>query len=548
MVSSMVRCQRTMARDNDRVFMPEERGPLDDGVGEEFGAEPVTNLEGVPLSVRSSGHSQRRFYSSIVSGFSSVIGVSLLGAVAVRVITVQMGAAAYGTFILVVTFMTLVQNSSSLGLAQVLTREVAKGEGDESRLLSLAMGLRVLMGIVAIPLAFGLGLLLYGHHSGETRLSLLVILLAVPLTAIWQVGMSHFAAQLRNVVISTISFVQQVIYVVLVLVAVALHESVVFPVAAVVIGWAFAAIVVVILARREVKFSVAYDRTAWITMLRISTPVGLAYLLGTLYLKADTLVLGVMSTAKQVGYYGVAYAVMSFFLVLPVVLGSTFLPGITRASHDELEARVHLALKYFAMFGVLAATAILVSGPTIVQIFAGPHFGPAVAPLRILGLGLIFIFSTSGLSSICVARGSANRLFVMTLSALILNIALNIAVIPSFGIRGSAVVTLVCEVVSSILIARLIRKDLAIKARNWGVLVRPLIAGVVTCVVLFPLYARPHVGNGIGLALIPAVLVIFVVVLALVRGYPEDLVHSIRTTLIGRRGRHAPGASQDCKR
>ena len=523
--------------------MTHEGGASGEGFDEDLDSEFVTNLEGVPLSVGAAAPSQRRFYSSIVSGFSSVIAVSLLGAVAIRIITVQLGAAAYGTFILVVTFMTLIQNSSSLGLSQVLTREVVKGEEDEARLLSLAMGLRVLMGVVAIPVAFGIGMLLYGHHSKETQISLAVVLLCVPLTAIWQVGMAHFAAQLRNVVVSTISLLQQVVYVGLVFLAVTLHKSVVYSVAAVVVGWAFAALVIVVLARREVRISLSYDRAIWISMLKVSTPVGLAYLLGTLYLKADTLVLGVMSTAKQVGYYGVAYAVMSFFLVLPVVLGSTFLPGIARATHDELEVKIHVALKYFAMLGVLAATAILVSGPTIVRIFAGPHFDAAVTPLRILGVGLIFIFSTSGLSSICVARGSANRLFMITLSALILNVALNIAVIPFFGIRGSAVATLACEVLSAILIARLIRAEFDIAAKNGRMLIRPLIAGLVTCAVLFPIYSRSHLSVVAGLALIPALLAIFAFVLALVRGYPDDLVHSVRTTLLGGRGKHAAGST-----
>jgi O-antigen/teichoic acid export membrane protein len=494
----------------------------------------ATNLEGVPLAVP---HSKRRVYTSLASGFTSVVAISVLGAIAVRAITTGQGASAYGTFVLVMSVMTLTQNLSSLGMAQVLTREVASGKMEESRLLSLAMGLRVTLGVLSVPIAYAIGVALYGHHADDIRIALGIILLAIPLMAATQVCYAHFSAQVRNVVTASVSLAQQTVYCGLVLVAVFLQKSVVYSVAAVVVGWAVAAVIVLTLTRREVKVSVAFDRSEWMTMLRVSAPIGLAYILGTLYMKADTLILGAMSTTRQVGYYGVAYAVMSFFLVLPSVLTQTFMAGLTKASDVDLGPLMRNALTYFATLGVLATTGIVVCGSTIVRIFAGPHFQASVTPLRILGFGLIFLFTTSGLSGIAVARGSANRLFMLSSVALALNVLLNIAVIPRFGIRGSAAATVVCEALSSVLIAWLIRTELNLRPQTPRLLIRPLVAGVVTCAVLFPFYSRSDLGILGGIALIPAVGLIFAVVLLVVRGYPEDLASSVRASLFGQHGR-----------
>jgi O-antigen/teichoic acid export membrane protein len=472
------------------------------------------------------GH--RRILNSISTGLGVTIFVSLLGAVAVRAMTTHLGASAFGVFVLIQAFVSISWNITDLGLSQVLQRDIARGDQDERHLLSHALGLRVTIGLIAVPISIAIGLLVYAHRSNSLKIGLVLLLFSIPFMIAQDVSSSHFNAQLRNAVLAIGSMGGQVIYVGLIILFIAIHKSITYCVAASLIGGVASALFIIVAARREVKFYPAFERATWSSMLRISTPIGLAYIIGTLYLKADTIILSFLSTVKQIGYYGVSYSIVSIFLVLPVVLNRTFIPSLARATRETLDDAVRSSMAFCAVGGTLGAAGVIVCAPTVVRIVAGTHFEPAVPPLRILGLGLIFIFMTNGLSNVCLARGYTNKLFVMSAISLVLNVGLNIAAIPRFGINGAATATLVCEVLSTAFMVYLVSSQVKVHPQVVGVLIRPLVAGMVACLVLAPIYLRSDLNVGIGLALIPAVLVIYFIVLALLRAVPPEVRSYLR--------------------
>jgi O-antigen/teichoic acid export membrane protein len=176
-----------------------------------------------------------------------------------------------------------------------------------------------------------------------------------------------------------------------------------------------------------------------------------------------------------------------------------------------------------------------VCGPTVVHLIAGAHFGPAIVPLRVLGFGLVFIFMTNGLSTVCLARGFTNRLFLISLVSLIINIALNIAAIPRLGINGAAEATLICEVLSMGLMMNLVSSQVKVRPKVFQALARPSAAGLITCVVLAPVYLRHGLGDGIGIALIPGVCVVYFGILVVLRGVPVEVRSVIQSK---RRAKH----------
>jgi len=481
---------------------------------------------------------QRRIFSSISSGIIGTVIVSALGAVSIRAMTTRLGAAGFGIFVLVQSYVMVIQTFTDLGLSQVLQRDIARGDHDEKSLLSHAMGLRVTLSVLAVPIAVGLGFLIYADRSTTLKIGLVVMLCSIPFSVSSEVTAAHFSAQTRNTVLAVINVIQQVVFVGLVILAVSLHKSVVFCLGAALVGMIVASLITTGLARREVSFVPSFDRGVWWSMLRTSSPIGLAYVVGLLYFKADTIILSFLSTSKQIGYYGIAYSIVSVFLAVPIILTRTFLPSMVRASGETIEGSIQSTLTYFSIGGTFSAAGIMICGPTVVKIVAGSHFGASNAPLRILGLGLIFICISTALSSVCIARGSGNKIFVMSVVSLVLNVALNIVAIPTFGIKGAAIATLICEVVSLSLFIRLVRREVGVRIRLMHSLARPFAAGFFTCVALAPIYLRSPLNVGYGLALIPATCVLYVVSLTLLRGLPRELVTSIRSWAVALRRRH----------
>src|SRR5580658_9946914 len=117
----------------------------------------------------------RRIFSSMSTGFSSTIIVSVLGAVSIRAMTTRLGASQFGIFVLVTAFVSLVQTFTDLGLAQVLQRDVARGDRDEGTLLGQAMGLRGTLSLVAVPIAVAVGLLIYANRSSTMKIGLVLM-------------------------------------------------------------------------------------------------------------------------------------------------------------------------------------------------------------------------------------------------------------------------------------------------------------------------------------------------------------------------------------
>jgi O-antigen/teichoic acid export membrane protein len=465
----------------------------------------------------------RRIVNTIAAGVGSVFIVSVLGAFSVRLMTTHLGASAFGIFVLVQAFVSLAWNFTDMGLSEVLQRDIARDDQDEQWLLGHAMGLRITLGCVMVPVASLIGILVYQQRSDTLRIGLIILLCSIPFSMAQEVSAAHFTARLRNVTVTLGSVIQQLIFVGLVFLAVELHKSILYCIGAVLIGSIVAAIYTFVAARREVDFSPAFDRTTWFTMLRTSSPIGLAYIIGSLYVKADTIILSFLSTVKQIGYYGVSYSILSVFLVLPVVLTRTFIPSLVKANDESIEHAANTSLEYFAIGGTFSATAVIVCGPTVVRIISGAHFGPSILPLRILGLGLIFSFMLAGLGSICLARGFTNRLFQVSAVSLILNIGLNIAAIPRLGINGAAEATFVCEAISMTFMTYLVSSQVKIRAMVFRVLARPFGAGVITCVALAPVYLRHGLDERFGLVLIPSVVIVYAGVLAVMRGIPSDI-------------------------
>jgi O-antigen/teichoic acid export membrane protein len=75
-------------------------------------------------------------------------------------------------------------------------------------------------------------------------------------------------------------------------------------------------------------------------IVRVAAPIGFAWIIGTIYVKADTLILGVMTTTRQVGYYGADYATLSAFMALTPLLARVFLPQLSHWPTNESRPRV----------------------------------------------------------------------------------------------------------------------------------------------------------------------------------------------------------------
>ena len=87
--------------------------------------------------------------------------------------------------------------------------------------------------------------------------------------------------------------------------------------------------------------------------------------------------------------------------------------------------------------------------PFIINIVAGSSFAPSALPLRILGLAIFVIFFNSPFPYLLVATGNQTKLIWRNLFALIVNIVINLVLIPIFSYNGAAIATVISEIITA---------------------------------------------------------------------------------------------------
>jgi O-antigen/teichoic acid export membrane protein len=169
----------------------------------------------------------------------------------------------------------------------------------------------------------------------------------------------------------------------------------------------------------------------------------------------DTVILGVIRSDAETGWYGASYSVYEGLTYAPSILAAVLTPRLSylfvhdRAAHRRLLMRALLAS---AVLGVgLGAMTLRAAGPILVTLF-GAAYEPAVAPLRILAGGALFVFATWILHAGAISTNLDRRLLLTTAVGLAANVILNLVWIPRWGISGAAWATVVAEALTMALL------------------------------------------------------------------------------------------------
>ncbi len=153
--------------------------------------------------------------------------------------------------------------------------------------------------------------------------------------------------------------------------------------------------------------------------------------------------LGVAAT----GVYGAAYALghcASFFLMpVQVVLYPNLVKTYAEGRHEETAEYLRRSTKYVMMLGIPSAVGLSVLGEPLLRILTTSEFldGAQVIPLVAAGM-VLFCFFQLMVGILHITDNTHLTVRLLFISA-ILNICLNLVLIPTVGILGAAFATLV---------------------------------------------------------------------------------------------------------
>ncbi len=362
-----------------------------------------------------------------------------------------LGPAGYGVVGVAMAMLLYFSALTDAGLETLGIREVAEDEGRVHTVIPALLGARMLIALVGLAiLAAGAHLLL--PAPDRTVVSLFgLILVVLALDTRW------IALGLAKPVPASVSRVfGELTMAVLVFGLVSGPGDItVVPLAAVVGNAVAAGIMAWWLSRTVGAIAVRFDWSIAGPVLRRSLPLAIHSILGLLIFNADILLLRWLKDSATVGQYVAAYTLISFTINLSVAYGQTLLPSLTALNRSEAEQHA-LYRRSMLQIGILAVPFSLGGwflGVEVLTLVFGPAYRPAGHVLALLALSLPASLWRMGPQTLLIAHNRQDVLVPVTAISAVVNLVLNLILIPRYGASGAAGATVVTEVLRTILVS-----------------------------------------------------------------------------------------------
>ncbi|WP_456475386.1 flippase [Candidatus Pyrohabitans sp.] len=208
------------------------------------------------------------------------------------------------------------------------------------------------------------------------------------------------------------------------------------------LGFVAAVLLACMLFRRLGISTAARSFGAFRGVFIFSIPVSLTSVAAFALAYVDILLLGVYLPPQEVGIYSAASPTARLGLAFASALTAALLPRVAAlsAESDAAAIRAQVARSYrllFPVLGAVTAAALLFAGPIITLLF-GSAYAEAAGPFRILVLGSLFYGFFSVNSGIYQGLGRPAQPMKILGIAAVIDVLLNLLLIPHFGIMGAA--------------------------------------------------------------------------------------------------------------
>jgi O-antigen/teichoic acid export membrane protein len=388
---------------------------------------------------------QRVARNSLVqlAGRAVTMGIAL-GSLAL--LSRYLGPDSFGDYQIVLAFL-LLANFSDLGVSTIAVRHLSTLDRKPEDILANVLAVRLAFAGVSAVVAVGASAAL--RYNADIEAAIAVGAVSFPLLAIVGAYNSLFAAGLR-MQFATLGNVAQagVTFAAMAAVAIA-GDGLIEATAAYTAGILANAIVCIWFARRQVRLSLRWDGAYVRTVVRQALPLGAAVLVMSLYGRIDILLLGWLTDRETVGHYGFAYRIvdlafpLSFFFVGSVFpLLSSYHAEDERERFDEMYRR---SMDVLAVGGVALVTFLALFAGPITRIVGGDAYEPGIVSMQILAFAVGLIWLSNLTDHALIATGRQSALLWIALAGLVVNVAVNLVLIPLYEARGAAAATVATE-------------------------------------------------------------------------------------------------------
>lgn len=381
--------------------------------------------------------------------------------VLVVLIARALGADGLGVYSVAVAYFGLVVLAGELGATNLVIREIGKDPRHTSTYVAHLALITVALSAVATAVAFAVVPLL--GYSGDMQTALLVMTFAILPGALNSIQAGVFVAHGRVEFQTLTTLVAAVVTTALTALLLAQGGGVVALVVAFVgVQWLITASYFVLIHRYIAPLRCDLR---WTTARRIARDMrafaGLSLLAGVLA-QPEILLMSVLTTERQLGFFAAALKVINVWQILPQTFMVNVFPVLSRFFHRQdrrFDVLQEKSMKYLLAVALPLAAGVAVAAEPIVRVFYGEGFGPAVTMLRVLSWAIPLVAINAVLWRVLVARNQQGAVLRVQLVMVALRIGGGALAIAVFAGVGASIVLPAALVFQMVLLAFFVRRD-----------------------------------------------------------------------------------------
>jgi len=210
----------------------------------------------------------------------------------------------------------------------------------------------------------------------------------------------------------------------------------------------------ILVIRKTTFFKLNFDLRFFRVFLKRSYPYALLILLMAFYNRIDSVMLERLlpNGKEQAGIYAQAFRILEAASMFPYLFSILLLPMFAKMlkKQQNVEELAKLSFVLVIVPGIIIMIVCHFFNVEIMKLMYWEHVESSAVTLSFLMTGFIGICTTYIFGTLLTSNGNMRQLNIMAASGMLLNITLNLILIPHFEVVGSAIASMITQVLTGL--------------------------------------------------------------------------------------------------
>lgn len=412
----------------------------------------------------------------------------LAGVLMIAAISRHFGPELYGDFAFITSLGAFLVGFTAFGIERIIIRDVSKYKQDKDQAeASLGTALTTRWVLSIMVMAIICIMLLGGGYSLEYKVALFITAISQFAFTAASMYSSVFKAYEKMGYDALITFLAQLLSLVLVLVAVYMNFGFISIFVALSLGNVFKFLYSMVLCyKRFLKPKIIIHKDKILSLLKESFVLGLNILVVQALLRVDVFILKAFKDSVEVSLFYAPHSLILRLQTLPIAFSTALFPFFSRSAEgatDAIQVGFNKAFQVLFVSGMAFTLIGMVFAPQIIHLIYGSAFMSSVASFRILLPAVCFLFIHPLLDFVLISQNKSSWMVPASIGAFGVNVSLDFALIPAYGNVGASIASLAGYISISGITYFMARN--IVKIRLGKAVFIPMISGVVVFCALF---------------------------------------------------------------